>query len=260
MTARSTQPSSAPPSPRPAAPAGSSRPFLSWLWEWTKSIGVALVVWFFLRTFLVEAFRIPSGSMENTLLIGDFLFVNKALYGAEVPLVKTRLPAVREPRRNDILVFDSVEEEGLKVVKRLIGVPGDTLAMEGGVLYRNGKRVEEPYALHGDPTRSEDPMQRAKMRQWQLPHVVGRDTASYQPDLQDWGPIVVPADSFFMMGDNRDSSYDGRYWGFLPRANVRGRPLVVYFSYDPSSWRSLRHPSGEASSGRTTIILTATNA
>ena len=238
MTARSTQPSSAPPSPRPAAPAGSSRPFLSWLWEWTKSIAVALVVWFFLRTFLVEAFRIPSGSMENTLLIGDFLFVNKALYGAEVPLVKRRLPAVREPRRNDILVFDSVEEEGLKVVKRLIGVPGDTLAMEGGVLYRNGKRVDEPYALHGDPTRSEDPMQRAKMRQWQLPHVVGRDTASYQPDLQDWGPIVVPADSFFMMGDNRDSSYDGRYWGFLPRANVRGRPLVVYYSYDNASWRS----------------------
>ena len=81
-------------------------------------------------------------------------------------------------------------------------------------------------------------MQRAKMRQWQLPHVVGRDTASYQPDLQDWGPIVVPADSFFMMGDNRDSSYDGRYWGFLPRENVRGRPLVVYYSYDNTSWRS----------------------
>jgi signal peptidase I len=81
-------------------------------------------------------------------------------------------------------------------------------------------------------------MQRAKMRQWQLPHVAGRDTATYQPDLQDWGPIVVPADSFFMMGDNRDSSYDGRYWGFLPRENVRGRPLVVYYSYDSSSWRS----------------------
>jgi hypothetical protein len=74
------------------------------------------------------------------------------------------------------------------------------------VLYRNGKRVDEPYALHGDPTRSEDPMQRAKMRLWQLPHVVGRDTASYQPDLQDWGPIVVPADSFYIMGDNGDSS------------------------------------------------------
>jgi len=215
------------------------RSFVAWLWEWTKSIVVALVVWFFLRTFLVEAFRIPSGSMEKTLLIGDFLFVNKALYGAEVPLLHKRLPAVREPERNDILVFDSVEEEGLKVVKRLIGMPGDTLAMEDGDLYRNGKRVPEPYTLHTDPTRSEDMVNRAKMRDWQIRHYVGRDSANYNPDLQNWGPIVVPADSFFMMGDNRDSSYDGRYWGFLPRQNVRGRPLLVYYSYDSSSWRSL---------------------
>jgi signal peptidase I len=216
-----------------------SRSFVTWLWEWTKSIVVALVVWFFLRTFLVEAFRIPSGSMENTLLIGDFLFVNKALYGAEVPVIRARLPAVREPRRNDILVFDSVEEEGLKVVKRLVGMPGDTLMMENGELYRNGQKVSEPYALHVDPTRSEDMAQRAKMREWQLPHLVNTDTASYNPDLQNWGPVVVPSDSLFMMGDNRDSSYDGRYWGFLPRQNVRGRPLVVYYSYDATSWRAL---------------------
>ena len=147
--------------------------------------------------------------------------------------------AVREPRRNDVLVFDSVEDEGLKVVKRLIGMPGDTLSMENGELFRNGERVNEPYALRSDPTRSEGPLQRAQMREWQLPHLVNRDPATYQPDLQDWGPIVVPRDSFFMMGDNRDSSYDGRYWGFLPRRNVRGRPLIVYFSYDPSSWRAL---------------------
>ena len=219
--------------------AAQTRSFITWIWEWTKSILVALVVWFLLRTFLVEAFRIPSGSMENTLLIGDFLFVNKALYGAEVPIVGARFPAVREPRRNDILVFDSVEEPGLKVVKRLVGMPGDTLAMEGGELYRNGAKVEEPYVVHTDQTRSEDAMQRLKMREWQLPHLVERDPAAYKPDLQDWGPIVVPADSFFMMGDNRDSSYDGRYWGFLPRTNVRGRPLLVYFSYDANSWRSL---------------------
>ena len=165
------------------------RSFGAWLWEWTKSIVVALVVWFLLRTFLLEAFRIPSGSMENTLLIGDFLFVNKALYGAEVPLVHKHLPALREPQRDDILVFDSVEEEGLKVVKRLIGVPGDTLRMKDGELYRNGQRVSEPYILHGDPTRSEDQLQRAKMRAWQLPHLVaGTDTASYHPDLHHHGP------------------------------------------------------------------------
>ncbi len=210
-----------------------------WLWEWTKSISVALVIWFLLRTFLVEAFRIPSGSMENTLLIGDFLFVNKAVYGAEVPLIGKTLPAFREPVRGDVLVFDSVEQPGLKVVKRLVGVPGDTLSMERGQLYRDGKAVDEPYVVHANPTKSEDPVYRSKMRQWQASHLAGRDATGYDPDLEDWGPIVVPADSFFMMGDNRDNSYDGRYWGFLPRTNVRGTPLVIYYSFDAESWKPL---------------------
>lgn len=210
-----------------------SRGMGGWLWDWVKSIAVALAVWFFLRSFVVEAFRIPSGSMEKTLLVGDFLFVNKFVYGAEVPFTSWKLPVVREPHRNDILVFDSVEEEGLKVVKRLVGVPGDTLAMENDALLLNGRKVDEPYAQHTDPYASADAYQRAKMRDWQVRHLVQRDTALYRPDLRNWGPIVVPKDSLFMMGDNRDSSYDGRYWGFLPRKNVRGTPLIVYFSYDP---------------------------
>ncbi len=214
------------------------RSALTWIWEWTKSILIALVVWFFLRTFLVEAFKIPSGSMENTLLIGDFLFVNKALYGAEVPLIHKRLPAVREPRLNDLVVFDSVEED-LKVVKRLIGAPGDTLSMEQGQLFRNGVKVNEPWVVHGDLTAGADPVQRARMRRWQSAHLAGGSRADYNPDLQDWGPIVVSADSFFVMGDNRDSSYDSRYWGFLPRLNIVGRPLMVYFSYEKESWRPL---------------------
>lgn len=218
-------------------PKGAS--FGAWAWEWTKSIGIALVVWFLLRTFLVEAFRIPSGSMERTLLIGDFLFVNKALYGAEVPIIHSRLPAFREPERGDIIVFDSVEDEGLKVVKRLIGMPGDTLSMADGQLFRNGEAVPEPYIDDADPAQSEEPMQRSRMRAWQLPHYVGDEPAEYQPDLMDWGPIVVPSDSYFVMGDNRGSSYDGRYWGFLPRQNVRGRPLLVYYSYDKESWKPL---------------------
>jgi signal peptidase I len=207
--------------------------------EWTKSILVAVVVWLLLRTFLVEAFRIPSGSMENTLLIGDFLFVNKAIYGAEIPFTGRHLPAFREPARGDVLVFDSVEEEGLKVVKRLIGVTGDTLAMKGGMLYRDGRPVDEPFIRHDNPAKTESPEFRLKMHDWQVKHLVG-DSAGYHPDLQDWGPIVVPPDSFFMMGDNRDLSYDGRYWGFLPRGNVRGTPLIIYYSYDPSSWKVLR--------------------
>lgn len=213
--------------------------FVHWAWEWVKSIAFALVVWLFLRTFLVEAFRIPSGSMENTLLVGDFLFVNKLLYGAEVPVLHKRLPAVRDPRRGDVVIFDSVEEADLKVVKRLVGVPGDTLAMESGQLIRNGQPVDEPWARHGNPGAYADAFYRAKMRRWQVEHFVGADSAGYHPDLQDWGPIEVPPGHFFMMGDNRDDSYDGRYWGFLPRDNVRGRPLVVYFSFDPSSWKPL---------------------
>jgi len=206
--------------------------------EWARSIAFAIVVWLFLRTFLVEAFRIPSPSMENTLLIGDFLFVNKAIFGPEIPFTGIRLPAVREPRRNDILVFDSVEEK-LDVVKRAVGVAGDTLEMRAGQLYRNGERADEPWAQHSDPSKTESPEMREKMRAWQTRYLVGRDAGTYAPDLHDWGPIVVPPGAFFMMGDNRDESYDGRYWGFLPRKNVRGTPVFVYFSYNGESWRTL---------------------
>ena len=214
------------------------RPEQSALREWTKSILFAVVAWLILRTFLIEAFRIPTPSMENTLLIGDFLFVNKAVFGPEIPFTGIRLPAVREPRRNDILVFDSVEED-LDVVKRAVGVPGDTLEMRGGDLFRNGARVEEPYAIRSDPSRSESRDMREKMRAWQVKYLAGRDPAAYAPDLHDWGPIVVPAGSYFMMGDNRDESYDGRYWGFLPRNNVRGTPVFVYYSFNAESWRTL---------------------
>lgn len=212
--------------------------FVAWLWEWTKSIAIALLVWLFLRTFVVEAFRIPSGSMERTLLVGDFLFVTKFLYGAEVPLINKRLPKVRDPRLDDVVVFDSVEED-LKVVKRLVGMPGDTIGMEQGVLHRNGRPVDEPWASHTNPSVGADPFQRERMRRWQLPHLVNRDPATYYPDLQDWGPLVVPEGFYFMMGDNRDDSYDGRYWGFLPKENVRGRPWFVYFSYDAGSYKPL---------------------
>ena len=192
----------------------------------------------FLRVFVVEAFTIPSGSMKNTLLVGDFLFVNKFLYGAEVPLIHTRLPMVRDPRRGDILVFDSMEED-MEIVKRLIGIPGDTIAMQHGVVHRNGVALDEPYARNGDPQNGMDVVARTRMREWQVKHFAGPVPAHYAPDLHDWGPVVVPRESLFVMGDNRDDSYDGRYWGFLPRRNVRGTPLLVYFSYDAESHRKL---------------------
>ncbi len=197
--------------------------------DWIKSIVIALVIWFFLRALLVEAFRIPSGSMENTLLVGDFLFVNKALYGAEIPIVNKRLPAFREPQRFDIVIFESPEEPGVSVVKRVVGLPGDTLSMVGGVLHLNGDPVQEPHARQGDQLSDpEDP----RMRDWQVRYLVDRDRRTYRPSLKNWGPIAVPPDSLFVMGDNRDNSYDSRYWGFLGRDRIAGRPLVIYYSFD----------------------------
>ncbi len=203
-----------------------------WFLDWFKSIAIALVVWMFLRTFLVEAFKIPSGSMKNTLLVGDFLFVNKLLYGAEVPLLHVWLPAVREPEHGDIIVFDSVDDPDMKIVKRLIGTPGDTLEMRGGVVYRNHQRLVEPYTTPVDLRRRENPASRVRMREWQMAHFVGPLPQRYLPDMHNWGPIVVPADSLFVLGDNRDNSFDSRYWGFVPRRNVRGHPMLVYYSFD----------------------------
>ena len=208
------------------------------LLEWVRTIAGALVIWLVLSTFLVQGFRIPSESMEGTLLPGDWLFVNKALYGAEVPLIHRHMPAVREPRHGDLVVFHSVEEE-LMVVKRVIGLPGDTLAMKAGQVFRDGRALEEPYVTPPPAIRSESPAVRARMRAWQLPRLVGVDAAGYDPDLYEWGPIVIPPESLFVMGDNRDQSYDGRYWGFLPRRNLRGSPIVIYYSYAPDSWRPL---------------------
>ncbi|HET8635123.1 MAG TPA: signal peptidase I [Gemmatimonadales bacterium] len=203
------------------------------LWDWTRSIGGALLVFLLLRTFLIEGYHIPSGSMERTLLVGDWLFVNKALYGAEVPLLHAHLPPVREPRRGDVIVFDSKTDPDQKIVKRLIGLPGDTLAMRASHLVRNGVVVEEPYAVHTDTAETAEPW-RDVMRGWQLSYLAA-DTAGYNPDLQNWGPIVVPPDSLFVLGDNRENSLDSRFWGFLPSQNLRGSPMFVYFSYDAGS-------------------------
>lgn len=211
--------------------------FKAWAWGWIKSIGVALVVWFLLSSFLVKAFRISSGSMERTLLVGDFLFVNKALYGAEVPFIHRHLPAFREPRRGDIVVFRSPIEDSI-LVKRLIGLGGDTVGMSGGVLFRNGQQLTEPYVVHSEfPGGGESPD--PEMQQWQVRYYVGPDSGAYRPSVHDWGPLVVPPGFLFMMGDNRDQSRDSRYWGFVPRSNVQGTPMIVYFSYDSQSWKPL---------------------
>ncbi len=219
------------------------RAFNRWTKGWAGSIGVALVIWIVLRSYLIEAFRIPSASMENTLLVGDFLFVNKAIYGGqlEIPFTALRfwhLPGYTEPRRDGIVVFRSVEDStpNLNIVKRVIGEGGDTLQMVHDTVFRNGKRLDEPYALHLEP-HSDDPFQLRKIRALQLPQYVGRDSAHYHPTTHDWGPLVIPPRHFWVMGDNRDESYDSRFWGFLPRSHIVGRPVIIYLSVASDPWR-----------------------
>ena len=232
------------------------RAFRASLKGWDTSIVVAVVIWIVLRSYLIEAFRIPSASMENTLLVGDFLFVNKAIYGGELEIPFTgirfvRLPGYAEPHRDGIVVFRSVEDStpNLNIVKRVIGEPGDTLRMAHDTVYRNWRRLDEPYALHLADGAMRDPDFRlAQIRAWQLPYYIGSPGARYQPTTHDWGPIVVPPGHYFVMGDNRDESYDSRFWGFLPRSHIVGQPLIIYLSIatDPLRirWnRMLRRPS-----------------
>lgn len=216
------------------APAGIG----GWLLSWAKTIVVALAVWFVVSSFLFKAFRITSSSMENTLLVGDVLFVNKLFYGPRIPLTNARLPWIRQPQLGSIVVFESVETPDLTVVKRIVGMAGDTLAMQNGTLIRNGQPIEEPWVPSGPRLMPSDPAGDAQIRRWQVRYLAG-DTTGYAPTPNDWGPIVVPAETYFVMGDNRSESYDGRYWGFLPRDNVEGSPIIVYYSYDPETYKPL---------------------
>src|SRR5213075_297402 len=158
------------------------RAFNRWTKGWAASIAVAVGIWIVLRSYLIEAFRIPSASMENTLLVGDFLFVNKAIYGGELEIPLTgirccRLPGYAEPHRDGIVVFRSVEDStpNLNIVKRVIGGPTDTLQMVHDTMIRNGKRLDEPYALHTALSPAPDDQYRAQMRTLQLPQYAGRD-------------------------------------------------------------------------------------
>jgi signal peptidase I len=202
-----------------------------WAWEWLKSFLVAFGLFLILRTFLVEAFRIPTGSMENTLLVGDFLLVNKAVFGAAVPFTSVRTPAFAQPERGNIVIFVPPHEPDKNYVKRLIGLPGDTVEMHAKTLFVNGRVQTEPYVTHSDP---DDNYQPAMF--WQCDHAPAeRARADCRPTRDNWGPIVVPTGRYFMLGDNRDDSEDSRYWGFVRRAGLRGRPLFIYYSFDARS-------------------------
>ena len=201
--------------------------------EWTKSIAIALVLFLFLRTFLVQTFVITSGSMKETLLVGDMLLVNRASIGSRIPGTGIRIPGYSEVRRGDVLVFDPHHEEDLKLIKRLIGLPGDTLEMRNRVLYLNGEIQDEPYAVHTD---APDEVDRGMA--WQRDHLLdGTDPRTYAPTRDTWGPLVVPDGHYFMLGDNREESLDSRYWGPLATWRLEGRAVFTYYSYNKDSFR-----------------------
>ena len=201
--------------------------------DWAKSFVVAVALFLVVKTLFVEAFKIPSGSMENTLLVGDFLLVNKLVYGAEVPFTGRHLPRVEAPGRGDVVVFQWPEDRSKNFVKRLVGLPGDTLSMKAGLLFVNGRALPEAYVRRTEP--DVDPAE-ADFR-WQRNHLVRTAEARqrYHPSRNNWGPLIVPAGNYFVLGDNRDNSLDSRYWGFVPDSLVRGRPMLVYYSYAPDT-------------------------
>jgi signal peptidase I len=182
--------------------------------EYFESIVIAVILALFVRTWAVQAFKIPTGSMENNLLIGDHLLVNKFVFGPTgSPLERTLLP-VRDIRRGDIVVFKYPDEPDRDFIKRVIGLPGETIELKNKKVHVNGQPLEEPYVHFLTPPSNEY-----------------QEVTSY--DLRErFGPVTVPADQYFVMGDNRDNSQDSRYWGFLPRHYVKGRALLIYWSYE----------------------------
>ncbi|MGQ0735714.1 MAG: signal peptidase I [Acidobacteriota bacterium] len=181
--------------------------------EYFESIVVAVILALFVRTFVVQAFKIPTGSMEPNLLVGDHLLVNKFVFAPAAFGERSVLP-MRAVRRGDVIVFKFPEEPERDFIKRVVGLPGDTLELKSRQVLINGSPLEEPYAHYLFPA-SQDEETSFNVR-------------------ERYGPVTVPDGHYFMMGDNRDNSQDSRYWGFLPAHYVKGRALMIYWSFEPA--------------------------
>ena len=182
--------------------------------EYFESIVIAVILALFVRTWVVQAFKIPTGSMENNLLIGDHLLVNKFIVGPTPLAIGRALLPVRPIRRGDIVVFKYPDEPDRDFIKRVIGLPGETVELRNKKVYINGKPIDEPYVHFLSP-----------------PSSAGQEVTSADV-LENYAPVTVPPDHYFVMGDNRDNSQDSRYWGFLPRDYVKGKALLIYWSYE----------------------------
>ena len=189
--------------------------------EYGEALLIALVLAFFIRAFIVQAFKIPSGSMLPTLKIGDHLLVNKFVYGVKLPLVNTTLIPVSEPELQDIIVFEFPEDDSKDFIKRVIGTPGDTILIRDKRVFHNGELLKEPYAQRTDSSNMPETF---PMDKWP-PH-------RFDPRARDnLGPITVPEGKYFVMGDNRDESFDSRFWGFVERDEILGKAWIIYWSW-----------------------------
>jgi signal peptidase I len=206
-----------------AAPARPRRKSL--LREYGEAIAIAVLLALVIRTLVVQAFTIPSGSMMESLLVGDYILVNKFLYGPELPFTETRLPGLRTPRRGDIVVFKYPQDEKRDFIKRIVGTPGDTVQVRGPQVFVNGTPLREPYIKRVD-----------------APLSGGQTYCGYAYGCE---PTLVPPDSYFVMGDNRDNSQDSRYWGFVRRDKIKGKAFLIYWSWDSDRhwlrWWRLAH-------------------
>lgn len=180
------------------------------VWEYTKAVVTALLLALFIRAYFIQAFKIPSGSMIPTLLIGDHILVNKFIYGTTIPFSDKRTLVFRKPEKGDIIVFKYPEDRKRDFIKRVIAVEGDVIESKNKMIYVNGKALNEPYAQHTDTS----------LR-----------PGGIEP-RDNFGPYIVPKGKFFMMGDNRDQSYDSRYWGYVDINDIRGEALIMYWSWD----------------------------
>jgi len=188
----------------------------STLREYFESIVIAVILALFIRTFVVQAFKIPTGSMEENLLIGDHLLVNKFVFGPTASALERILLPTGTIRRDDVIVFKYPEEPDRDFIKRVIGLPGETVELRDKQVYINGRKLDEPYVHFLQPPDGQSELQ----------EVTSFDVR------RNYGPVTVPVNQYFVMGDNRDNSQDSRYWGFLPRELVKGKALVIYWSYE----------------------------
>jgi signal peptidase I len=183
--------------------------------EYAESIIIAVLLAMVIRTYLVQAFKIPSGSMEDTLAIGDHLLVSKFMYGTKIPFVDARILTVRDPRQGDVIVFEYPEDPSKDFIKRVVGVPGDTVEGKDKKVYVNGKPYENIHEVHKE-----------------------KDLIPKEMNPRDtFGPITVPANSYFVMGDNRDRSYDSRFWKFVKRDQIKGLAFIKYWSWDHEKFK-----------------------